>query len=252
MFSSDVMHLDFALILILLSTAVPLLGRRRIRQLMRMPETTKRARLKLYASTIAFQWFAAGVVLWRADAHQIPFTRLGLAIPSPALTAIISIVLAALVLANQLVSLRRLATHPAEAQGVLPQLALKIFPQDSVERLAFFVVVVTVAVCEELIYRGFVQRIFENWSGGFILAGILGSAALFSVAHLYQGPRGLVTTFIVGLLFAAIRAWTGSLLAPLIAHFVADISAGFLAPSRLRSAVAGISSEGVTPAPIFK
>jgi uncharacterized protein len=244
MFSSDVMHRDFALILIFFGTGVPLLGRRRIRQLMRMPETTKRDRLTLYASTVAFQWFAVAVVLWRANTHQVSFARLGLAIPSPALTVIVSIVLAALVLANQLFSLRRLTTHPAEARGILPQLALKIFPQDSVERLAFFAVVVTVAVCEELIYRGFVQRVFEDWSGGLIIAGILGSAAMFAVAHLYQGPRGLITTFVVGLLFAAIRAWTGSLLAPLIAHFVADITAGLLAPSRLQAALASTVREG--------
>ncbi len=236
------MHWDFALILIFLGTAVPLLGRRRIRQLMRMPETTKRDRLRLYASTITFQWFAAAIVLWRANAHEILFSSLGLAIPRPALTAIVSIVLAAFVLANQLLSLRRLAAHPAEAQGVLPQLALKIFPQDTIERVAFFAVVVTVAICEELIYRGFVQRIFEDWSGGLILAGIFGSAAMFAAAHLYQGKRGVITTLVVGILFAAIRAWTGSLLAPFIAHFIADITAGFLAPSRLRSAISSVES----------
>ena len=246
MFSSDVMHWDFALILIFLATAVPLLGRRRIRQLMRMPETTKRDRLRLYASTVAFQWVAAAVVLWRANAHQIALARLGVAIPKPELTAIVSVVLAALVLANQLVSLRHLATHPAEAQGVLPQLALKIFPQDTVERVAFSAVVVTVTICEELIYRGFVQRVFEDWSGGLILAGIFGSAAMFAVAHLYQGKRGLLTTCVVGILFAAIRTWTGSLLAPLIAHFIADITAGLLAPSRLRSALSSVVTAAAT------
>jgi uncharacterized protein len=237
MLSFHLMHWDFALILIFLATAVPLLGRRRIRHLTRMPQTTKRERLVLYASTVAFQWLAAAVILWRAIARQIPLAGLGLAIPSPALTAIVSVVLASLILVNQLVSLRRLATNPSEAQGVLPQLALKIFPQDSVERLAFFAVVVTVAVCEELIFRGFAQRVFEDWSGGFILAGILGSAAMFSVAHLYQGRRGIITTFVVGLLFSGVRAWTGSLIAPLIAHFIADITAGFLAPARLRAAL---------------
>ena len=201
MLSFHLMHWDFALILIFLATAVPLLGRRRIRHLTRMPQTTKRDRLVLYASTVAFQWLAAAVVLWRTSAHQIPVAALGLAVPNPALTAIVSVVLASLILANQLVSLRRLATNPSEAQGVLPQLALKIFPQDSVERLAFFAVVVTVAVCEELIFRGFAQRVFEDWSGGLILAGVLGSAAMFAVAHLYQGRRGIITTFVIGLLF---------------------------------------------------
>jgi membrane protease YdiL (CAAX protease family) len=231
------MHWDFALILVFFAVAVPLLGRRRIRQLTRMPETTKRDRLRVYASTVAFQWFAVVVVLWRASAHQIPLENLGIGLPRPALTAVVSVALAALVLANQLLSLRRLSTHPAEAKGALPQLAMKIFPQDSGERFAFFAVVVTVAVCEELIFRGFIQRVFENWSGGLVLAGILGSAGIFGVAHLYQGRRGLITTFVVGLLFAAIRAWTGSLLAPLIAHFVADITAGLLAPLYMRSAL---------------
>ena len=41
MVSFDSMHWDFALILIFFATAVPLLGRRRVRQLMQMPETTK-------------------------------------------------------------------------------------------------------------------------------------------------------------------------------------------------------------------
>jgi membrane protease YdiL (CAAX protease family) len=237
------MHWDFALILVFFAVAVPLLGRRRIRQLTRMPETTKRDRLRVYASTVAFQWFAVVVVLWRASAHQIPLENLGIGLPRPALTAVVSVALAALVLANQLLSLRRLSTHPTEAKGALPQLAMKIFPQDSGERFAFFAVVVTVAVCEELIFRGFIQRVFENWSGGLVLAGILGSAGIFGVAHLYQGRRGLITTFVVGLLFAAIRAWTGSLLAPLIAHFVADITAGLLAPLYMRSALDKIDAE---------
>jgi membrane protease YdiL (CAAX protease family) len=240
------MHWDFALILLFLATAVPLLGRRRIRQLMQMTETTKRDRLRLYASTIAFQWIAAAVILWRTGAHGISVARLGLAIPNPALTAIVTVALAALVLANQIVSLRMLASRPADAHGILPQLALKIFPQDSVERLVFFAVVVTVAVCEELIYRGFVQRVFEDWSGGLVAAGIFGSAVMFAVAHLYQGRRGVITTCVVGILFAASRAWTGSLLAPLVAHFIADIMAGFLAPSRLRAALASSSSPPAT------
>lgn len=246
------MHWDFALILVFFATAVPLLGRRRIRQLMAMPETTKGDRLALYASTIAFQWIIAAVVLWRVSAHGISVARLGIAIPNPALTAIVSVVLASLVLANQLASLRRLAAHPDEARGILPQLALKMFPQDSPERLVFFAVVVTVAVCEEVIFRGFVQRVFQDWSGGLVAIGILGSATLFAVAHLYQGRRGIAATFIVGLLFSSVRVWTGSLLAPLIAHFVADITAGFIAPLRLRPVIAAAATGRSAEAPLAK
>jgi membrane protease YdiL (CAAX protease family) len=236
------MHWDFALILIFLGVAVPWLGRRRIRQLMQTPQTTKKDRLSLYASTVGFQWTAAGVILWRSAKHGITATQLGVAIPNVSLAVAISIVLAALVFANQIFSLRRIAARPSEVHGPVPHLALKIFPQDNVERVAFFGLVATVAACEELIYRGFIQRVFEDWSRGYLIAGIAGSAVMFSLAHLYQGRRGLVSTFIVGLLFSAVRAWTGSLLAPAVAHFVADLTAGFLAPKAMLRALKSIDS----------
>ena len=232
------MHWDFALILLFLAVAVPLLGRRRIRQILQAPETTKAERLALYASTIAFQWLAAALILWRSGAHGISLAGLGLAIPHPALTATVSIGLAALVLVNQIVSLKRLSTQPMDTQDLMPQLALKVFPQDTVERLIFLALAATVALCEEFIYRGFVQRLFEDMSGGLVLVGILSSATMFAFAHLYQGRRGLIATFVVGLLFSIVRAITGSLLAPQIAHFVADLTAGFLAPAKVRAAIA--------------
>lgn len=229
---------DFALILIFLAVAVPWLGRTRIRQLFAMPQTTKMDRLSLYASTIAFQWLAAGVILWRSSAHGIPLSQLGLAIPSPRITIAATIVVSTVMLLNQILSLRRIVANPGEMKGIFPQLAMKVFPQDDVERLAFFALVSTVAVCEEIIYRGFVQFVFQSWSGGNVLAGTIGSAVIFALAHLYQGRRGLLSTSVIGLLFSGIRAWTGSLLAPLIAHFVADLAAGFLAPGKIRAALA--------------
>ena len=237
------MHWDFAVILLFLGIAVPLLGRRRLRKLLQAPQTTKTERLVLYASTVAFQWLAAALILWRTHAHAIAPARLGLAIPHVASTLTATFLLAALILTNQLVSLRRLSTHPAEIRGVLPQLALKIFPQDSAERLAFSALVATVAVCEELIYRGFAQRVFEDWSGGLVIAAIFGSAAMFALAHLYQGPRGMIATLLVGLLFSVARAYTGSLVPAMVAHFIADLTAGFLTPSRLRAAQAAASRE---------
>ena len=227
---------DFALILLFFATAVPILGRRRIRQLMRMERTTKADRLTLYVSTAIFQWLAAALILWRATARGIGPSSLGLAIPNPALVLTISVLLPALIFANQIVSLRRLASTPSAAQGILPQLAAKLFPQNNLERVAFFALVVTVSICEELIYRGFAQRVFQNLSGGFVAAGIFGSALLFGIAHLYQGRRGLISTLVIGAIFSGIRAWTGSLIPGLIAHFTADLTAGFLAPSKIRSA----------------
>src|SRR5271156_3336201 len=105
------MHWDFALIFIFFATVVPLLGRRRVRALMKAERTTPKERLSLYASTIFFQWLPTGIILWRTASHGIHAPDLGLAIPNPILVLAISLLLAALVFANQIFSLRQLAAH---------------------------------------------------------------------------------------------------------------------------------------------
>ncbi len=253
------MHWDFAFILLVLATVVPLLGRRRIRRLMEASSTTKADRLILYASTIAFQWIAVALILWRTHAHHLSPASLGLAIPKPGLALITAILFSALVLVNQIVALRRLKEHPeSSSHGILPHLALKVFPQDTVERLGFTALVSNVAICEELIYRGFAQRVFQDWSTNRVGAtiavgvGVVGSAVMFSLAHLYQGRLGLIATFVVGLLFSIVRAFTGSLVTASVAHFVADITAGFLAPGRLRDALAASQSTASRSAKILQ
>lgn len=224
---------DFALILLLLGVIVPWRGAVRVRKLLRQPQLTTADRLALYASTIAFQWFASGIVLWRSTARDISISELALAIPKPDLTIIIGVALSALVVTNQIVAIRRLSRMPPERHGFLGEMARKVMPQTMVESLAFVALVATVALCEEFIYRGFVQAIFEN-AAGSALVGVVTSAIFFSIAHLYQGKRGLATTFLVGLIFAGIRVWTGSLIPTMAAHFAADLCAGLIGARWLR------------------
>ncbi len=224
---------EFALILIVLAIVVPWRGAVRVRALMRRPSLTSVDRIALYASTIAFQWLATGIILWRAMAHGYHLADLGLAIPSPWLTVTIGVALSALITLNQAASIRRLASLPSDKQGFMRALTLKLMPQNAPERLAFFALVTTVALCEEIIYRGFIQRLFHNISNGSIVVAVLGAAIFFSLAHLYQGRRGLIVTFFAGAIFSLVRAWTGSLIPTMAAHFVADLSVGLLAPRLL-------------------
>lgn len=233
---------DFAAILIFLAAAVPLLGRRRIRQLLAVPYTTKRDRLRLYFSTVLSQWFAVTIILWRCRAHHVSLRQLAMAVPNPLLAALVSVGLALLLVTNQILGVRQLASQPDKITGIMPKLALRIFPQDNSERACFVLVVATVAFCEELIYRGFVQWLFTSVTGGVVAIGIIGSALLFGLAHLYQGPRGLLVTSFLGLGFSLLRAWTGSLLPLVIGHFVADFAVGMLAPARLSATLGSQNS----------
>lgn len=225
---------DLAIILLFLGLAVPWLGYRRVRRLLQAASITTIERLGLYASTLVLQWVITGLVLWRTRAHAIRPAQLGLSVPQPLLTASVSVVMSLLLLVNQLFAIRRLASRPAEIKGVLPQLARKIFPQSRIEQLVFVALVVTVAVCEETIYRGFVQAVFRSLLAGSVIGGVALSSIFFSLAHVYQGRRGLVSTFAIGLIFASARAWTGSLVPSICAHFVADIVVGLRAPIRIK------------------
>lgn len=235
------MHWDFALIFFILAFVVPALGRRRVRALLELPDTTKTDRLSLYASTIALQWLFAGIILWRVSRHAIHPAQIGLGPAAVRTTITITVVLAMAVLAFQLLGLRRLNSDPGALAGETVQVALKVFPRDGVERACFAALVCTVAICEEFIYRGFAQYIFQAWSGSLVI-GIAGSASLFSIAHLYQGKRGLVSTFGAGALFSGVRAWTGTLVPTIAAHFVADLAIGFLARRRILAALAKAST----------
>jgi membrane protease YdiL (CAAX protease family) len=230
------LHWDFAFILGVLAFVIPVMGRRRVRALLALPDTTKHDRLSIYASTIAFQWLAAALVLWRTIRHGVTPAQLGISLGHSHLITAITVVLSSLLLLNQIASARRIKSDSSALRSGTVQLALKVFPRDGTERLAFSALVTTVAICEEFIYRGFAQYVFLDWSR-FLLIGILGSALLFSFAHLYQGKRGLVSTFAVGLLFSGIRAWSGSLVPTVAAHFVADLSIGLLAPRHIQEAL---------------
>lgn len=236
------MHWDYSLILIFFAVAVPWLGRRRILQLLEAPDFSSLDRLRLYASTIAFQWLAAGVVLWRILAHHLSPAKLGFALPRPELALATGAALSVLLLINQVAALKRLRGTSAARRAVLPRIAAKIFPRTPGERCAYFAVVATVAICEEWVFRGFIQQILQDGAGGSVAVGILGSALLFGFAHLYQGRRGVASTGALGLVFSLVRTWTGSLFPTMAAHFAADLVVGLLAPRRLAVA------EKATPA----
>src|SRR5260370_13060625 len=71
---------DIWLIFFVLGVILPWRGRVRTKKLLALPHVSTTERLALYASTIAFQWFAVAVVAWRALAHGFTASQLGLTI----------------------------------------------------------------------------------------------------------------------------------------------------------------------------
>ncbi len=115
----------------------------------------------------------------------------------------------------------------------------KIMPRSAGETIVFAALACTAGISEEFLYRGFAftafVRMFVNFGPPNAAAAIL-SSAWFSLAHLYQGRRGIITTFVVGLIFVLTRIWTGSVVPAVFTHFGIDLVVGIYASRLLRKA----------------
>ncbi|HEV2616123.1 MAG TPA: type II CAAX endopeptidase family protein [Candidatus Acidoferrales bacterium] len=223
------MHWDYILLLAILAVLVPWRSLSRIRELVAAPQLASSQRMMLYASTIIFQGAAVAVILWRCSAHHLSLAAIGVAFPPPLGSIIGAVGLSLILVLNQIYAIRHVATLPHEGRGVVAKLAEKLLPRTKNEAVLGTLLVLTVAICEEFIYRGFVQTVFTTFLAGSAAAAAVISAAFFSSAHAYQGRKGLITTFAVGVILSAVRIWTGSLFPSIIIHFAVDFSVGVAA-----------------------
>lgn len=223
---------DYIAILVALAIVVPWRSSVRIQTLLDSETLLPGERVALYISTIIFQWGISAIILWRALAHGLTSTQLGLDVPNLKRALLIAIVLSSVLITNQVFGVKRLAGMPPTNRGLIARLAGRLLPRTRSEMIVGVALVGTVGVCEEFIYRGFIQTIFQNALAS-VIAGSVISAVFFAVAHIYQGRRGLVTTFIVGLIFSGVRLWTNSLMPSMIVHFFVDLSAAIAAAKML-------------------
>ena len=223
---------DILLIFFVLGVVVPWRGRAKLQHLLAKPHVEPGERLSLYRSTIAFQWLATAVAAWRAWAHGLSATQLGLVIPEGLTAIVIAILGAAVIVTLQWLNLRRMGRSPSPLRRPLQALAERILPQSTTELIPFFALSVTAGLCEEFLYRGFAMAVLSR-AGLPVGVVILVSSVIFGLAHLYQGRAGFVSTLVLGILFGVSRAAFGSLLPGTVWHMGVDLVAGVAGPRYL-------------------
>jgi membrane protease YdiL (CAAX protease family) len=233
---------DFWLIFIVLGVLLPLRGRFRLQKLMAIPQMGRRERLSLYASTIAFQWVAVGVVAWRAWARRLSFDELGLVVHGRLRILIAAIVGAATLSGLQWLNLRRMGRSSGKTREFMRVLAERILPQSPVELFPYLWLALTAGLCEEFLYRGFAMAALAR--AGLPLWGVvLFSSVLFGLAHLYQGRGGIVSTLVIGTVFGMARIAYDGLLPMTVWHFAVDAVAGVAGPKYLIRAIPPAAGE---------
>lgn len=216
---------DFWLIFFALGVLLPWRGRARMKKLLAMPHVSSMERLVLYASTIAFQWLAVGVVGWRVWVHGYTAPQLGLAFHNQTKLLVAGIVGALVTGSLQWLNLRRVSRIPVEFRGPLQAIAERILPQSAVELLPYLALAITAGLCEEFLYRGFAMAALSSAGLGAWLV-VLVSSLLFGLAHSYQGRGGMVMTFLVGLVLGVSRLAYNSFVPAILWHSAVDVVAG--------------------------
>ncbi len=96
------------------------------------------------------------------------------------------------------------------------QMILDFLMRDGVLLFALFTVAVIPAVCEEVLFRGYILRAFEKSWG--ILAAIIVSGLFFGLFHLQIG--NLLPLATLGIILALMTWLSGSIWPAVVAHFI--------------------------------
>ncbi|MGD0098062.1 MAG: CPBP family intramembrane glutamic endopeptidase [Terracidiphilus sp.] len=170
---------------------------------------------------VAFIWLGArwgGATLETLMGANLPAIRtiardLGLAVAF--------LILANIILGITNFVLTRLM-HPASSE------ALKnLLPRTQPEVAVFLLLALNAGICEEMIFRGYLQRQFTAWTRSAAV-GIVAQAIGFGVAHAYQGSIQVIVISVYGCLFGLFALWRKSLRSGMMAHFLQDGIGGLL------------------------
>jgi uncharacterized protein len=119
-----------------------------------------------------------------------------------------------------------LVAHAVGSNG-MSQAARLLAPQGPFESLLWIALAVTAGICEETIFRGYLQRQFVAWTHSAPI-GVLLSAALFGAGHIYQGTKATVVIGVYGLMFGILSEVRQNLRPGIITHAWHDAITGLV------------------------
>ncbi len=191
----------------------------------------RRAHILLYSVTIIMQWLYVAFIAWGLwlrgrKLRDIVGGRWNSAeaVITDVVTGIcfnigVQLTAALLLIAGRV----KIEQHAKETQQVLQSIG----PRDAKELLVFAALAVTAAICEEIMFRGYLQQQITAWTRSKLLGVVLAGLA-FGAGHAYQGGFGMAMITGYGLLLGTLAVWRKSLRPGMVAHFWQDAMAGLL------------------------
>ena len=104
-----------------------------------------------------------------------------------------------------------------------------LLPHGGTEAAFYLAMALTAGICEEVIFRGYLQKQFTAMTGN-AGAAVIAQGLLFAVFHGNQGLKFMAIIAMYGWLLGALAYWRRSVRPGMIAHFAQDGLVGLLAP----------------------
>jgi membrane protease YdiL (CAAX protease family) len=182
-------------------------------------------RLFFYVTTMAWEWLLVGYVYWGLRRRGKSVRNIAGKSWTSATDFFIDIAIAfgfwiAAIFVLSIVARLVHATGMAEA-------ARRLAPQSLFESILWIALSVTAGICEETIFRGYLQRQFVAWTRS-APAGVLLSAVLFGAGHVYQGAKATVVIGVYGLMFGILAEVRQNLRPGIMTHAWHDAITGLL------------------------
>jgi membrane protease YdiL (CAAX protease family) len=210
-----------ALLFAYLVVGVPVLGKARYDRFKARAAHDPHARIAYYRRGMATKWALSAIVIALYFANGRDARIQLVADNADAAGFLLLLVLVGLggaIIKWRLGSPRRRAKLAKAITGFAD-----VIPRTPDERRVWVAAAVTAGVTEELLYRGFVLSAIANAFPTYTATQcILWSSVAFALAHIYQGPKGVVLTGAVGFVLGVVAVNTG-LLAAMAVHSLIDL-----------------------------
>ncbi len=185
-------------------------------------------RLAGYLFAIAAEWLVV-FFIWLGSRWNGASLRMLVGDVAPAWRSILrdlGLAISFLIVANVVLGLEG-ALLTRILQGPSQATMRAFLPQGGMESAVFLLLTVTAGLCEETIFRGYLQRQFTGWTGSAAL-GIALQAILFGGYHAHLGWFSVTTNTVGAILYGALAVWRRSLRPGMIAHFMGDAVGGLI------------------------
>lgn len=182
------------------------------------------AKVRLYRQIVIDQILGTALALWLCFSGAIPFASLGLGAPrSWWSTAGLAIALGGLLLWSGM----RLRPKAQKIREKIKGGGVDaLIPDTPQEQRWLAAISIGAGINEELLFRGFLFYYLALWFPHIDrLECALLTSLIFGMGHLYQGWKGVLSTGLVGLVFAGLYMLTGNLLLPMVVHATVDLRA---------------------------